>query len=333
MCAMRSILGAALLLKAVWSFRVQPKRRIKDNSTAASLSKEGAGVSGETLAVGKVVTIGDSFSSGTGIHDEGHEYDEEYGGAILDGWKFTPNSNGECWREKHLTPGPMYANDNHMSSIFLACKGAEVPQIMNQLDFLKSAYPTEAYQKWNGSVFVLTAGGNDIRTERGAWSDVLINCHWPFGDCDDNSENQVNNWAEMRSKLIDLYSQLAVEASGAKIRVLGYPRLMQRKGGSCWILPTLVKSELDWIDAMSDEFNAVMAGAMSTVTSSYPEVDIQYVNVTNYLTMGACESADQRDVNDEVIEGHNASISDASFHPTQKGYRRYYEALSDSLRR
>ena len=93
--------------------------------------------SGPSFHVGKVVTIGDSFSSGTGIHDEGHEYDEEYGGATLDGWKFTPNSNGECWREKHLTPGPMYANDNHMSSIFLACKGAEVPQIMNQLDFLK----------------------------------------------------------------------------------------------------------------------------------------------------------------------------------------------------
>jgi len=288
------------------------------------LSKEGAG------AVGKVVTVGDSFSSGTGIYDEGHEYDEQYGGYIAP-WEFTPNSDRACWREKDLTPGPMYASANNMQSIFLACKGAEAPQIMNQLDYLKSAYPTEASQKWSGSVFVLTAGGNDIRSERGTWADVLINCHWPLGDCDDNSENQVNNWGTIRSRLVSLYSKLAVEASGAKIRVLGYPRLMQRKGGSCWILPTLIKSELDWIDANCDELNAVMAAAMSDVKSSYPQVDMQYVNVTNYLTMGACEEADQRDVNDEVFEGVSASISDASFHPTQKGYLRYFAALNDSV--
>merc|ERR1719189_1486287 len=178
---------------------------------------------------------------------------------------------------------------------------------------------------------MLTAGGNDIRTGRGTWTDVIVNCYLPLGDCDDNSENQVTNWAQMRSGFVELYTKLAVEASGAKIRVMGYPRLMQRKGGSCWILPTLVKSELDWIDDMCDELNANIVAAMNTVKANYPQVDIQYVSVVNYITNGACESASDREVNDEVIEGTIGGLSDSSFHPTQKGYTKYYYALADSL--
>jgi len=293
--------GAAvltILLCDASAFRVRPKR-----------------------AGGKVVTVGDSFSSGTGIHEEGHEYDEEFGGP----------SGKECWREKNTTPGPVYAQANNMQSIFLACKGAEVPEIENKLGYLQATYPSDAAQKWNGSVILLTAGGNDIRAERGTWADVLVNCHWPLGDCDDNSENQVNNWATVRNRLVGLYSKLAIDASGARIRVLGYPRLTQRKGGSCWILPTLVKSELDWMDDMCDELNANIVAAMNTVKANYPHVDIQYVSVVNYITNGACESASNREVNDEVIEGTIGGLSDSSFHPTQKGYTKYYHALADSL--
>jgi len=47
----------------------------------------------------KVVTLGDSYSSGTGIHRRGNQYDEEYGGYVAP-WKLTVRSDNQCWREK-----------------------------------------------------------------------------------------------------------------------------------------------------------------------------------------------------------------------------------------
>ena len=55
------------------------------------------------------------------------------------------------------------------------------------------------------------------------------------------------------------------------------------------------------------------------------------------ITNGACARGDDRDVNDEVFDG--LSITDASFHPTQKGYDPYnaipcvYRVNSLQLRR
>lgn len=281
----------------------------------------------------KVVTLGDSYSSGTGIHNKGSEYDEEGGGDVA-GYKLTARSDDECWREKHTTPGPKYASYNGKTSIFLACKGAEVSHVINQINYLNSLYQTDAANKWAGSLILLTAGGNDIRTKRGEdWPDLLKRCILevnPFKGCDDHDKNQVSEstWDSIESKLNSFYSKLAREASSATVRILGYPRLMQRDPG-CSSVTGLGRDEADWVDDQVDVLNDRIQGAVNSVKTSYPNFDISYVSVINYITVGACGPKSTREVNDKVLDG--LKTSDSSFHPTQLGYDAYYRALVDNI--
>jgi len=278
-----------------------------------------------------VVTLGDSYSSGTGIWRRGRDYDQEYGG-WENGYKLTVRDDSECWREKQSTPGPIIASTLGRSSVFLACKGAEVSHVKNQVDLLNSKYPADAYHKWKDSVIVLTGGGNDIRTKRGEdWPELLTRCIIelvPFTGCHQNSKNQVNNWSTIQNRLVSLYSKLATSASEATVRVLGYPRVMQRDPG-CSSVTGVSRNEADWMDAQVNTLNSKIVAAVNQVKSANSGFDIQYVSVVNYITIGACGPKSTRQVNDKVLAG--LSTSDSSFHPTIYGYQQYLVALANSL--
>lgn len=275
---------------------------------------------------GSVITIGDSCSSGTGIHLLGSQYDEEFGGYI-EPWKFTASENNDCWREWDTTPGPRYAQENQMESIFLACKGAQAENVKNQVDYINAQHPGQASEKWNNSIIMFTAGASDIRSVAGdGWPSILTGCITQWR-CDQKAENQVD-WNPVKDNLIDLYTKLATEASAARIRVMGYPRLMQRKGGICWPLLIIESDEHDWIDTLCDALNANIEEAVDTVKARFPAVDIEYVSVQEYMTDGACTVGDAH-VND--VEWNFLSVTDASFHPTQKGFDSYGSAFRDSL--
>lgn len=281
----------------------------------------------------KVVTLGDSYSAGVGIHRAGDQYDEEFGGYPAP-YKLTIRSDNECWREKQTTPGPLYATALGKESVFLACKGALNTHVENQLAYANSLYPTDAFNKWEGSVILFTSGGNDLRTQRGEdWPELLKRCILevnPFQGCDDSSKNQISNWASVQSGAQALYERLARDASKAQIRVMGYPRLMMRDPG-CSSVTGVSRDEADWMDGISDTLNQHLQAALNAVKADYPSVDIQFVDVRSYITIGACGPKATRQVNDKVLDG--VSTSDASFHPTQFGFDRYYTAFAHSLNR
>lgn len=281
---------------------------------------------------GKVVTLGDSYMSGTGIHNKDSEYDEQYGG-YASGLKLTVRGDNECWRELHSTPGPRYAAQTGQESVFLACKGAEAAHVKNQLTHANGLYGREAFNKWDGSVFVVDGAGNDIRTKRGEdWPELLERCILEvnlFKGCNDHDENQVNNWATVKARAKSLYSKLAVDAARARIRIMGYPRVMQRNP-NCNSVTGVGKDEADWMDDMVDILNAQLSSAVNEVRAQNPGVDIRYVSVLSSINKGACASKSERQVNDRVLDG--ISTSDASFHPTQAGYDGYLTALTGSLR-
>ena len=304
-----------------------------------------------------VVTLGDSYASGCGIHNRGDEYDEEHGGTNYyndASYFLTSRSDNECWREKDLTPGARYAAANtgtfRGGSLMYACKGAEVSHVENQLRLLNDHYTMEAAVQWEGSVFVVTAGGNDIRTGRGEdWPDLLERCILYQSSCEKKSDNQVSNWSTIQSRLNNLVLEVSVRAAKASaIRIMGYPEMMQPKT-SGWIrcpdVTGIDRDEANWIDDQVDVLNSKLISAINYAKANFsasfqatfpgqtvPSVpDIQYVSVYNYLTIGACTGTPStRHVNDKVLVDV-VKTSDASFHPSLVGYDKMYDALDDSL--
>jgi len=267
--------------------------------------------------VGYVVTLGDSYSSGTGIHKKLSDY-----------------YNGEaCCRDFELTPGGRVASEQNLQHLMPACAGDEIPQIKEQFSALQASNPAEAARGWEGSTFMFTIGGNDIRSNDGSsWVDILVNCILSFyGDCHLADGNQVANFPQVESELVNFYTTLAQGASKASIRVLGYPRLLQRTWLGCIPVPGVGLAAADWADSMVDQLNEVLRSAVAEVQGQNPGVDIEFVVVKSFLNKGACTiAAAGNHVHSIVLNGEHL-LSPMTFHPTQAGYNRYYSALAPTL--
>lgn len=273
-------------------------------------------------ASGKVVTMGDSYSSGTGIHKDINKY------------QGTPL---ECTRDFDKIPGAQLAYAEGLKSINIACGGDELDSglygdgIFKQFDELQATYPEEASGDWAGSTFVWTIGGNDIRSNGGdAWPGILVSCIISFySDCHKEEKNQVANFDSVRSRAAEFANKVAQGASKASIRVLGYPRLLQMRS-LCIPVPGVNRAAAQWMDDMVDELNTHLSNAVADAQNNNPGVDIEFVWVKTHLTVGACTSWNN-DVHAIVLDG--LSLSPMTFHPSQRGYNNYYTALGNSLGR
>lgn len=282
----------------------------------------------------KVITLGDSYASGTGIYKRGSDYDQEHGGKTIYGgtsYELTYRADEECWRDKTLTPGPRYAAGYDFESVLLACKGAEVEHVTNQLDLLNAMYPHYSRRNWKYSVFLLTLGGNNMRTTptetvgKLRISDLIELC-MRTRNCHEERSNQISNFDAIEHLATVFLETLAQAASAAKIRVMGYPKLMQPDPG-CSTSVSLNKNEASWIDDQCVTLNERIKSAVDSVKATYPSVDMEFVGVYNYLDYGACGTlAYKRHVHDlRTVAGGGAS--DASFHPSELGYDAYYDAF------
>ena len=291
----------------------------------------------------RVVTLGDSYSSGTGIHRNASDYDD-HGPAAQTFAPSTRIGNSACSRELDETPGPRLAEQLGAESVFVACAGAVVADIANQVDV--ASIPGDGA----GTLVTMTIGGNDLRTVRGEnWPDTLVRCITSAG-CDGSSRNQIANLAELRADLIDAYAAIGERYPRIAVRVLGYPRLMQSDRW-CEGVTGVSRGEANWVDEQVDRFNAQIRLA-TRVATARTGADIAFVSVVEQFdNHGACRFW-QRDryVNDAVfgetlkrsmtsdgdVRDHwddgPLTISGASFHPSSKGYDAYLEALSASVR-
>jgi len=270
---------------------------------------------GNSSVGGKVITLGDSYSSGCGLYTFGHKYD-----------------GGDCWRDLKTTPGARFAQAEKMNSHMEACAGGELPDINQQLDKLQADFPEDAASGWAGSVIMFTIGGNDLRTHTGeSWPGLLQSCIMSFyGKCHEEAQNQIANFASVQVKLVEFYDRVAKAAPNAKIRVMGYPRLLT-KTWHCIPVPGLDLEAADWADEQVDELNRRINGAVSQVSDlAGGKVDIEWVDVKKFVDGGACWLT-QKKINGIVLAG--LSISSASFHPNQLGYTKMYHALSPALGR
>lgn len=290
----------------------------------------------------RIVTLGDSYSSGLGIHRDGSDYDD-HGPPEH---SFDPDTRlgaSTCHREIDTTPGPRIARERGLESVFLACAGASIADMSNQVE--AAAIPNAGA----GTTVVLTVGGNDARTEDGGgWPDALIECITTFG-CDDDSGG-IANADEIEARLAIFLAELVGEYPRLVVRVPGYPALMQPDRWGCLGVTGVGRAEANWIDEQVAVLDAAIQRAVATVDGS-AEYDLEYVPVDGEFDgHGACRTF-QRDrfVNDalkgerywremtadgEVVDHYDDglfTISASSFHPSQAGYDAYLRALDVSL--
>ncbi len=247
-----------------------------------------------STGVQRVVTLGDSYSSGTGIHRNASDYDDHGPSAQ----SFAPSSrigNSDCLREFDETAGPRLAPNSARSRSSLRVPGATIADVPNQVDV--ADIPGDGA----GTLVTITIGGNDLRTVRGEnWPETLVRCITELG-CDGSDENQVANFADLRAQLTDLYTSIGERYPDIAVRVLGYPRLLQSDRW-CEGVAGISRGEADWVDEQVDVFNSVIATAAKTA-SARTGADIDFVSVVEQFdNHGACRFW-QRDrfVNDAVL--------------------------------
>jgi hypothetical protein len=99
----------------------------------------------------------------------------------------------------------------------------------------------------------------------------------------------------------------------------------------CVLVLGISTGEAKWIDGLTLDLNNRTAQAVQSIQAQYPDVDIQYVDVDDYLNVGACGFHRKKRHIQDIALTHTFSISRAKLHPTRRGYFAYYQALLDSL--
>ncbi len=319
-------------------------------AAAATLGVVGVGTSvsarpGATPSssrIERVVTLGDSFSSGSGIHRNASDYDDQ-GPEAHSFDRTTRLGSSTCQRELDETPGPRLAEQLDADSIFIACAGAVIGEVPIQMR--AAGIPGNGA----GTLVTITIGGNDLRTVRGEnWPDALVRCI-TSARCHQSSKNQMVDLDGIREDLVDMYRAIGEDFPDITVRVLGYPRLMQGNG-RCDGVTGISGDEADWIDDQVDLLNHEIEVAAARARG-WTGADIRYVDVVDeFDNHGACRFW-QRDrfVNDAVfgdtlrrsqladgtVREHRDDgplhFSTASFHPSSKGYDAYLSALRTSI--
>jgi hypothetical protein len=184
---------------------------------------------GGTTKADMVVTLGDSYSSGTGIYPL-FGYDVFFGAKeTLDGsdrhYRFTVTTPATCLRELDTTPGARYAKHQQQTDFeMVACAGAEISNLYDQIDYMNDKFPEQAAKSWANSTFVLTIGLNNLKTvdDQNIWFNVVLGCALFQDDCSQDVNNQVGNRDKVATELTAALSYLAGVANQATIRVFGY---------------------------------------------------------------------------------------------------------------
>jgi lysophospholipase L1-like esterase len=291
----------------------------------------------------RVVTLGDSYSSGMGIHRDAGDFDDQ--GPVAQSFHdSTRIGSSACHRELDTTPGARLAEQLDADFVMVACAGARIGHIGHQLD------AADIGGDGGGTLVTITVGGNDLVTYHGDnWPEVLLECITDLS-CDDSDRNGIANLDAIERDLASLYATIGDRFPDMSVRVLGYPRLMQSDRW-CEGVTGVNRHEADWIDGQVDALNEHIEAA-TVLAASDTGADIEFVSVVDaFDNHGSCRFW-QRDryVNDSILgptfsrsmsadgvihdhrDGNRLGLSAASFHPSQKGYDAYFEALSASVR-
>ncbi len=268
-------------------------------------------------SIDQVVQLGDSYSAGFGALSSSVPAD---GGSCDDSTRSRPS----------ITPGGQLASGLGVPLVFAACGGAEIPDVVNQYRAVVDQIPGDG----SGTLVVFTAGGNDLRTNRGeSWVGLVTRCILWDWSCEKRSRNQVANETATANALEALVAEITSTRPGATVRVLGYPELMQRTPG-CSGMTGIDRNEADYMDRIARSLNDSLEAAVNRAAAAAPG-DVSFVNPeAAFDDRGACQtgSSGLRYVNDvDFVPWSLFSVAANSLHTTASGYDAYANVLANSL--
>ncbi|MFD9737103.1 SGNH/GDSL hydrolase family protein [Umezawaea sp. NPDC059074] len=225
------------------------------------------------------VALGDSYAAGVGTGGTGA------------GCGRSPYSYPDMYRDAH----------GYTSFQFPACAGATIPEV---LDRQVSVLSTET------GLVTITVGGNDV-----GFTDVMTTCSVGSDRSCAKAVDEAKGLmrTELPGRYAKLFAAVSDRAPGAKVVLLGYPRLFEEKACSGGLTAAKRTAVNEGADLLADVMSAAATAASATF------VDVR----TPFLGHGVC--ADEPWVNPLTTPTAD------SYHPNKSGQVGYLRALEAAL--
>lgn len=239
-----------------------------------------AGVAGAGPAAGgdSYVALGDSYSSGVGT-----------GSYTLD---------SACKRSVYAYPYLYTQKHPGTALTFVACSGAKTSDLLaKQIQAVTSAT----------TLVTMTIGGNDI-----GFANLIYQC--TLTDCSATLDSTRGNLETTLGPALDqVYSSVkSAAAAGAKIIVLGYPRVFS--GASCFGTLGISSTEQAKANALADALDKVIAAHAATDGVTYESA------IGAFTGHAVCSSS-------PWLNGLNLLNTGESDHPNRSGHSTGYLPL------
>ncbi|NDL58580.1 SGNH/GDSL hydrolase family protein [Phytoactinopolyspora mesophila] len=257
-----------------------------------------------------VVSLGDSYSSGLGA------------GSYDDDCDRTPQAWGML----------IFADEvSREDRLLLACSGAVVDDVYDQLDDLAEAGPS------GGRLITLTVGGNDI-----GFAGELASCFVPFVGCAGRETTLMNRIDALVDPLTELYVDVQAANPGDVLIVGGYPLLVPdpEVRSSCRALtPLLSTAEREMIRRLGVALNQAIEEAASAAGVRSAGAQLEAVfdgheacangpdDWLNGLKLGSGSQEPDPDAPETRWDAF-ASFVRESFHPNVAGQAGYADAFT-----
>ena len=225
------------------------------------------------------VALGDSYSSGVGTNS------------------YTLSSS--CLRSTYAYPYLLSQQRANTSLNFVACSGAKTTDVMaNQISAVTSTT----------NIVTISIGGNDL-----GFASIIANC--TILDCNAQlNSTKASADASLTPKLDTVYSAIASRvAPGAKVVVLGYPRLFSTS--SCLGTTGVSTSERSNANLLADEIDRITAREVA----KYSGFTFKSA-IASWTGHAVCSSS-------AWLNGLNIFNTTESYHPTRSGHSSGYLPL------
>lgn len=232
-----------------------------------------------SAAAERYVALGDSYSSGTGTRTY---------------------FDSTCQRSVYAYPYLLSQQRANTQLVFAACSGATTSSVLNsQVGNLTSAT----------GIVTITVGGNDA-----GFSSVITECAKPSwaSSCDARvADAQAFIRNTLPGRLNNVYSQIKSRSPGARVVVLGYPRLFM--GVDCNAGTWFSSNDMTILNQTADLLNSVTSGRAAAY-------GLTFKNPTSAFTGHAiCSST-------EWLNGLSNPVGE-SYHPNRTGQSSGYLPL------
>lgn len=299
----------------------------------------------------KVVTLGDSYSSGEGLspflagsdtdNDQCHRSSQAYSNLVTLPASSTPLGQNTADEFEFLACSG--AHTTSITSAAVNTVGQENPYDSGwgsaNYDSGEELQASQGYLDSRTDAVFLSVGGNDAR-----FADIVTTCaisgtignncsastYVMSGDSEPLTQYEPHLIADLLpAKLKSVYTAVHAAAPNAKIFVMGYPRLFPTTSAayaSCPLDLPIGFPAMTWMNSMADLLSTTTQSAVSAVAAQ--GVSIYYVNpITSFTGHDVCASSSWLN----AIVGLPTSPGPGSFHPKPAGQAGYASLLTAAL--